>query len=54
MSAGQNQRDDGSIRRVRVEAARREEAQDWLLPSLLLAGLALATMANTFVGLIPG
>ena len=38
----------------RIQVAEQEVGEDWPLLSALLGGLALALIANTFIGLIPG
>ncbi|PTM42272.1 hypothetical protein [Bosea sp. 124] len=44
----------GRATRERVSVARPETEEEWPLPSALLAGLALALLFNTFIGVIPG
>lgn len=38
----------------RIRVAQRETSEDWPRRSALLGGLALALLANTLIGLIPG
>jgi hypothetical protein len=53
MEHGRMTRDTPS-ERERVKVAQHETGDDLPLLSALLGGLALALVANTFIGLIPG